>query len=185
MCGISYHVTVLEDTYFNIKPKIKLPRMTNRWSGATWEKMGKRRESSERTYIYTPSTQFVDQKSESLAQFLDAPVSKHVPHKVSSSGRNIPQMTRPLCRMCQKKQKLYDKAENKRTPHSWREFLSYQQHTPASSWGSKRAEILNKKNFSLHQWRIGCSLGNYTGRTKHCADWPDHCQRGQRGEDAV
>ena len=132
MPGLSDHSTVLVDTYLNIKPNIKLPRKINQWSRANWDKMREETRVFREQYFNTTPTQSVDQKSESLTQFLSTLVSKHVPQKVSSSRRNIPWMTRPLHRMCRKKQRLYNKAKKKHSPHSWKEFRSYQRRTTAA-----------------------------------------------------
>ena len=103
MPGLSDHSTVLVDTYLNIKPNIKLPRKISQWSRANWDKMREETRVFREQYFNTTPTQSVDQKSESLTQFLGTLVSKHVPQKVSSSRKNIPWMRRPLHRMCRKK----------------------------------------------------------------------------------
>ena len=104
----------------------------DQWSRANWDKMREETRVFREQYFNTTPTQSVDQKSESLTQFLSTLVSKHVPQKVSSSRRNIPWMTRPLHRMCRKKQRLYNKAKKKHSPHSWKEFRSYQRRTTAA-----------------------------------------------------
>ena len=157
MPGLSDHSTVLVDTYLNIKPNIKLPRKINQWSRANWDKMREETRVFREQYFNTTPTQSVDQKSESLTQFLSTLVSKHVPQKVSSSRRNIPWMTPPLHRMCRKKQRLYNK-ENDTRPF-WRYVKSQHQENcgvaPLKSDGQlhpdggKKAEILNKQFTSV------------------------------------
>ena len=130
--GISDHDAVVVDTVFTIKLNRKLPRHIRQWSKTDWDKVREEVTQYRDSYFHKASSQPVEDNYKSFQDFIKELIDTYVPSKMSSVHRNVPWCTPAIKRMCQKKQRLYNKYRKSHLPRDWEAFKAHQRATVAA-----------------------------------------------------
>ena len=115
-----------------IKPNCKLPWCIRQWSKTDWDKVREEVTQYRDSYFHKASSQPVEDNYKSFQDFIKEIIDTYVQSKMSSVHRNVPWCTPAIKRMCQKKQRLYNKYRKSHRPRDWESFKAHQRATVAA-----------------------------------------------------
>ncbi len=127
--GLSDHDIIVSDS--DIKPQInkKPPRRMHLFTKADWEKIKDDTHAFKETYLKESVNNTVNECWESIKKYLQSVLEQHIPSKMTSSRYNLPYMTNELRRMCNKKQRLWNRAKKTDKKVHWDKYAEHEKST--------------------------------------------------------
>ena len=123
---------VVVDTHLSLNINYKIPRKSNQWSKADWEKIKSETITYQEVFLRDGLSRTMSENYRAFQEFIMGIISKYVPQKWASSRRNVPWLTPAIRCLCKKKQRLYNKAKKNRSPRDWDMFKSCQRNCVAT-----------------------------------------------------
>ena len=108
--GISDHYIVLTDN--DLKAKKKAPHTIHLCVTADWDNLRAKTYIFSNNFLDNFNSRTVEQNSQEFSNHIKKVIIEHVPSKMTSSRTNLPWFTNSLKCMCNKKQRLYNKAKS-------------------------------------------------------------------------
>ena len=107
----------------------KTPRRVHMWSHADWPSLKAKLQEFQAEFLATHTARTVEENYNTFKGKVQSLINSHIAIKMTSSRANMPWFNNTLKRMCQKKQRLFDKAKTSGTNKCWQQYRTFKRDT--------------------------------------------------------